>query len=89
METIEQNKTETLEFFNIPELKISITKVIYKGKSYNEMMALKPKDCRLLTVEEGFYLITSWFTNDEFLIEQPINKNKENRKHQRKLKGGS
>lgn len=79
-------KCTELKLIKIPELNIEITKVIHHGKYYNEIMELKPKDMRLLKIEEVLWLVNSKYANElkigvsninnDFFFEQPLKSNK-------------
>lgn len=71
----------------IKELGIEITKVIFKGKSFNEIQTLIPKGWRMLNVNEGIHIVNDdglfeWTNhstgNDDFWIKQPFELNKKN-----------
>lgn len=70
------------EWIEVPELNIKITKVIHHNKDYNKIMKLKPKDCRLLGLEELKIIVNNygkklnlWKGKNDFFFEQPFNKN--------------
>lgn len=64
---------------------LEVTKVLHKGKTFDECMKLRPKDARLLTYKEVIGLMNSDKLNrilpkgkwSDFFFEQPIQVNKE------------
>jgi hypothetical protein len=74
------------EIRKVKELGIKITKVIFKGKSYNEIQTLIPKGWRMLNLQEGQFIVNSedlsrWTNfmskNDDFFIKQPFKLNEQ------------
>lgn len=79
LENLESNK-----WLFIPELNIYVTKkVLFKGRSWNELK-LSEKEDQLLTVNEVIWLANSKYSDqlniysreDHFFIKQPFDKNK-------------
>lgn len=84
-----ENSKDDYEWIKIPKTNFEVTKeVLHKGKSYNEIIELKPKDCELLSLEligkilknpdlvKQLKTDSKYSTSDDFFFEQPFETNK-------------
>jgi len=84
------NESKNSEWIAIPETDLEVTKeVLYKGKSFNEIMQLKKPDEELLTLRHIGIIceypellktlkMDASSTSDDFFFKQPFPKNKAN-----------